>query len=127
MKNFVRAAFASLALSAFVVLALAPRSSAGLLPLRSGTVIAKKDAGVYTYIKAVDDAGKEFWILTSICTVGENGKIAVMAGAHYDKIKSEHLDATLEDVYTADLLMIGGQEVTGFGAHGLPSGCMVLH
>jgi hypothetical protein len=127
IKNVARAALVSLALASFVVLALAPPSRAGLLPLRSGTVVSKKDAGVYTYIKAVDDAGKEFWILTSICTVGEKGKIAVMAGAHYDKIRSEHLDATLDDVYTADLLMIGDQEVTGFGAHGLPSGCAVLH
>jgi hypothetical protein len=96
-----------------------------ILPLRSGTVVSKMDSGAFTYIKAVDDAGKEFWILTSICTVGEKGKIAVLAGTHYDKLKTEH-QGLIEDVYTAQLLKIGNLEVTGFGAHGLPAGCVML-
>lgn len=104
----------------------ASAAHAEILPLRSGTVVSKSDAGAFTYIKAVDDAGKEFWILTSICTVGEKGRIHVMAGAHYDKIKTEHLGTVLEDVYTAQLIKVGDLEVTGFGAHGLPPGCVML-
>jgi hypothetical protein len=98
---------------------------AAIVPLRSGTVVSKMDAGTFTYIKAVDDAGKEFWVLTSICTVGEKGKIAILAGTHYDRLKTEH-QGTIEDVYTAQLLKIGDLEVTGFGAHGLPAGCVQL-
>ena len=125
-KSIARAAFVLLVLAVFGVAFLVPQAEAGLVPLRSGTVVSKADAGTYTFIKAVDDAGKEFWILTSICTIGEQGRIEVLAGAHYDKLKSEHLDAVLEDVYTAQLLRIGDQEVTGFGAHGLPTGCVLL-
>ena len=127
MKNRIAlAVLVSVTLFAIGVLFHAPRASAGLIPLRSGTVVSKADAGVLTYIKAVDAAGKEFWILTSICTIGEQGKIDVLAGAHYDKLKSEQLNTVLEDVYTAQLLRIGGLEVTGFGAHGLPAGCVLL-
>ena len=126
IKNIARAALVFLALVAFGVVSLPPRAEAGILPLRSGTVISKTNAGAFTYIKAVDGAGKEFWILTSICTVGEKGRIDILAGAHYDQIKSEHLNTVLDDVYTAELLKIGDLEVTGFGAHGLPAGCVTL-
>lgn len=100
--------------------------AAGIIPLRSGTVVAKTDAGAMTYLKAVDEDGNTFWVVTSICTVGEKGKIDVLTGTHYEKIKSVDLDRVIEDVYTAQLLMIGDQEVTGFGAHGLPAGCVLL-
>ena len=126
IKRMAAVALATGVILAFAALVFAPRAGAGIVPLRSGTVISKTDAGVYTYIKAVDAAGKEFWVLTSICTVGEKGKIAVLAGAHYDKVKSDHLGVVLEDVYTAQLLKIGELEVTGFGAHGLPQGCVTL-
>jgi len=112
-------------LAVITAVILAAGAQAAILPLRSGTVVSKMDDGIFTYIKAVDDAGKEFWILTSICTVGEKGKIAVLAGTHYDKLKTE-LKGIFEDVYTAQLLKIGDLEVTGFGAHGLPAGCVML-
>ena len=102
------------------------RAPAAIIPLRSGTVLSKSDAGGFTYIKAVDDAGKKFWVLTTLCIVGEQGKIAVLTGTHYEKVISDHLEVTLEDVYTAQLLKIGDVEVVGFGAHGLPAGCVVL-
>ena len=72
-------------------LLLAPRTEAGIIPLRSGTVVSKVDTGALSYIKAVDDAGKPFWILTSLCTIGENGRIDVLAGTRYDKVASDHL------------------------------------
>ena len=125
-ERIVRAALVSLALFAFGALLPASRAAAEIIPLRSGTVVSKADAGAMTFIKAADAAGKEFWILTSICTIGESGKIDVLAGAHYDKLKSTQLDSVLEDVYVAQLLRVGDLEVRGFGAHGLPDGCVML-
>jgi len=107
-------------------LLLAPRTEAGIIPLRSGTVVSKVDTGALSYIKAVDDAGKPFWILTSLCTIGENGRIDVLTGTHYDKVASDHLSTVLEDVYTAELLKIGDLEIKGLGALGLPAGCVML-
>ena len=125
-KRIARAALVSLALFACGIVFPAARAAAEIIPLRSGTVVSKSDAGVQTFIKAVDAAGKEFWILTSICTIGEKGKIDVLAGAHYDKLKSDVLGTVIEDVYVAQLLRIGEMQVTGFGAHGLPDGCVML-
>lgn len=121
-----RAVFAALAFLVFGPLVFAERAQAAIIPLRSGTVISKTDAGGFTYIKAIDDAGKKFWILTTLCVVGEQGRVDVLTGTHYEKVISDHLDVTLEDVYTAQLLKIGDVEVAGFGAHGLPAGCVVL-
>jgi hypothetical protein len=115
--------FALLAIIAVAV--FASGAQAAILPLRSGTVVSKTDAGQFTYIKAIDDAGKEFWVLTSICTIGEKGKIAVLAGTHYDKLKTDH-HGIIQDVYTGDQVKIGEVEVVGFGAHGLPAGCVML-
>lgn len=124
------AARALLAVVAFLALApplaAAEERPADAPPLRSGTILSKVDADVFTYFKAVDAAGKEFWVITSICTIGEKGTIEVLSGGHYKKVRSRHLDADLEDVYTALLLRIAGQEVTGFGAHGLPESCVIL-
>jgi hypothetical protein len=50
----------------------------------------------------------------------------VLTGTHYERVASDHLDAVLEDVYTAELLKIGDLEVKGFGSPGLPAGCVVL-
>jgi hypothetical protein len=105
---------------------LAPPASAEIVPLRSGSVVSAVDSGPYSFIEAVDAAGKNFWIITTVCTVGEKGKVAVLAGAHYDKIKSEHLGKVIEDVYTSQLLRVGDLEIPGFAAHGLPAGCVTL-
>jgi hypothetical protein len=94
--------------------------------LRSDTVASKVDTGALSCIKAVGDAGKPFWILTSLCTIGENGRIDVLAGTRYDGVASNHLGTVLEDGYAAELLKIGDLEVKGFGAPGLPAGCVVL-
>ena len=121
-----RTTILTFAILAFIAAAIfAKEAQTTVMPLRSGIVVAKMDADVFTYIKAIDDAGKEFWVLTSICTIGDKGKIAVLAGAHYDKLKTEH-QGIIEDVYAAQLLKIGGLEITGFGAHGLPAGCVQL-
>ena len=112
-------------LAVIAAMVFASGVQAAILPLRSGTVVSKTDAGVFTYIKAIDDAGKEFWVLTSICTIGEKGKIAVLAGTHYDKLKTDH-QGIIEDVYTGDQVKIGDIEVIGFGAHRLPAGCVML-
>jgi len=105
---------------------LAPRMEAGIIPLRSGTVVSKLDTGALSYLKAVDDAGKPFWIVTTLCTIGEKGRVDVLTGTRYDKVASDHLGSVLEDVYTAELLKIGDLEVKGFGSPGLPDGCVVL-
>jgi hypothetical protein len=107
-------------------LLLAPRAEAGTTPLRSGTVVSKVDTGGVSYLKAVDDAGAPFWILTSLCTIGESGRVDVLTGTRYERVASDHLDAVLEDVYTAELLKIDDLEVKGFGSPGLPAGCVVL-
>lgn len=125
-KRIARAALVPLALFAFGFLTLAPRAEAGIIPLRSGTVVEKIDTDFLSYIKAVDTEGKEFWIMTTICTIGTKGQIDILAGAHYDQIKSEHLKTVLYDVYTAQLIKIGDLEIKGFDAHGLPAGCVML-
>lgn len=112
-------------LAAVAIAIFTPALQAAIVPLRSGTVISKADAEGFTYIKAVDDAGKEFWVLTTICTVGEKGKIAVLEGAHYDKLKTPN-QGVIDDVYIGQMVRIGEVDVTGFGAHKLPAGCVQL-
>ena len=112
-------------LAAIVTAAFVGAANAAVVPLRSGTVVSKMDADVFTFVKAVDDAGKQFWVLTSICTIGEKGKIAVLAGAHHDKLKTAQY-GILEDVYVGDQVRIGDAEVVGFGTHKLPAGCVVM-
>jgi hypothetical protein len=107
-------------------LLLAPRTEAGIIPLRSGTVVSKVDTGALSYLKAVDDEGRPFWIVTTLCTIGEKGRVDVLTGTRYDKVASDHLGSVLEDVYTAELLKIGDLEVKGFGSPGLPDGCVML-
>jgi len=125
-RKLVRTALGSSFLLAICLALFAATASAEIVPLRSGTVISKADTGVFSYIKAVDDQGKEFWVLTSICTIGEKGRIAVLAGAHYDQVRLQEPDMVLKDVYTAQLMKVGDVEVPGFGAHGLPKGCVTL-
>ena len=126
MKQRISLAFPVFLAFFAAALLLAPRTEAGIVPLRSGTVVSKVETGALSYIKAVDDAEEPFWILTSLCTIGENGRIDVLAGTRYDKVASDHLGSVLEDVYTAELLKIGDLEVKGFGAFGLPAGCVML-
>ena len=94
-------------------------------PLRSGTVITKMDVEDFTFIKAVDDAGKEFWVLITICTIGAKGKIDVLAGTRYNKMKTKD-QVIMEDVYLGQLVRIGDVEVTGFGPDKLPDGCVLM-
>ena len=88
-------------------------------------MVSKKDSGVFTTVKAIDDAGKTFYVLTSICTIGEKGTVAVLSGTHYDKLKTESF-GIIEDIYVGEQVKIGDLEVVGFGAHGLPQGCVML-
>lgn len=118
-------AFGPVLLALVVAVAFAATAEAAIVPLRSGSVVSKTDSDVFAFIKAVDDAGKQFWVITSICTIGEKGKIAVLSGTHYDKVKSEQ-HGVLEDVYVGDQVKIGDVQVVGFGAHGLPSGCVLM-
>ena len=115
----------ALCLAIALVMTLSVAAFATLIPLRSGTVVSRVDAGAVSYIKAMDGKEQTFWVVTSICTVGEGGKIEVLAGAHYEKLRNDSIDQTFEDVYTAQLIRINGQDVKGFGAHGLPEGCIV--
>ncbi|HEY5998532.1 MAG TPA: hypothetical protein VI078_04425 [bacterium] len=121
-----RTVLASLLVLALAVLFLAPGVQATIVPMRAGTVVSTTRSGIFTYIKAVDAEGKTFWVLTSLCTVGEGGKIEVLSGTRHDKVKSEHLGMVLEDLYAAQLLKIGDLEVEGLGAHALPEGCVTL-
>ena len=115
--------FALLAAIATTVFASGAQSA--ILPLRSGTVVSKKDTGIFTTIKATDSAGKTFYVLTSICTIGEKGTIAVLSGTHYAKLKTESY-GVIEDIYVGEQVKIGDLEVVGFGAHGLPQGCVMM-
>lgn len=117
---------ATVTLTLFVLLFSTLPAPAKVVPLRTGEVVSTKDAKAYTYIKAVDGEGKEFWVLTAICVVGEGGQIEVIAGTHYDEIKSENLDTVFKDVYTAQLIRVNGKEINGFGGHDLPAGCVTL-
>jgi hypothetical protein len=121
-----RTSFFALALLAVIAAAVfVSGAQAAIVPLRSGTAVSRTDAGVFMFIKAVDAAGKEFWVLTSICTIGEKGRIAVLAGTHHDKLKTD-LHGVIEDVYIGEQVKIGDAEVVGFGAHGLPNGCVMM-
>ena len=102
-------------------------AEAKIVPLRSGKVVSTHDTKASTFIEAVDPEGKTFWVLASICVVGQGGTVDVLAGAHYDEVKSEDLGKTIKDVYTAQLLQINGQEIKGLGAHGLPAGCVTVN
>lgn len=94
-------------------------------PLRSGTVVTKMDLGNFSYIKAVDGEGKEFWVLLSICTIGAGGKIDVLAGDRHDKVRTQD-QVVMEDVYIGERVRIGDVVVTGFGPHKLPDGCVLM-
>lgn len=93
--------------------------------LRSGTVLTKMDVEEFTFIKAVDNAGKEFWVLISICTIGAQGKIEVLAGTRHNKMQTKD-QVVMEDVYIGERVRIGDVDVTGFGPHKLPDGCVVM-
>jgi hypothetical protein len=117
---------ATLVLLAVTVLAVpAPGALVGSQPLRSGTVLTKIDVGDVTFVKAVDDTGKEFWVLITICTIGANGKIDVLEGKRHDKMKTKD-DVVMEDVYIGKRVRIGEVEVVGFGPDKLPDGCVVM-
>ena len=108
-----------------VVALFAARAGAASQPLRSGTVVTKMDVGDFTYVKAVDGAGKEFWVLINICTIGAGGRIDVLAGTRYERMRTKD-QVVMEDVYAGERVRIGDVEVTGFGSHGLPDGCVVM-
>jgi hypothetical protein len=121
-----RAAAVTLVLPAIIAAALfAVGGQAAAKPLRSGTVITKMDVGDYTFIKAIDDADKEFWVLITICTIGARGKIDVLAGTRYSKMQTKE-QVIMEDVYLGQLVRIGDVEVTGFGPDKLPDGCVLM-
>ena len=94
--------------------------------MREGTVVSTRDVGAVTFILAQDDEEKSFWVMTNLCTVGEGGRVEVLEGTHYPKIRSEDLGRTLNDVYTAQLVRINGREVKGFGNEDLPANCLDL-
>jgi hypothetical protein len=95
-------------------------------PLRQGEVVSTHDIGAVTFILARDDEDRNFWVMTNICTIGTGGKIEVLRGTHYSRIRSEDLGRTLNDVYSAQLILINGREVKGFGGEGLPANCVDL-
>jgi len=95
-------------------------------PLRGGVVVETHDIGAVTFILAQDDENRNFWVMTNVCTVGKGGRIEVLRGTHYSRIRSEDLGRTLNDVYSAQLVLINGREVKGFGSEGLPANCVDL-
>jgi hypothetical protein len=126
MRNKTRL---TLFITLLVVAALAAgfgTAFATMLPLRGGTVLASTKTPIATYIQAKDDQGKEFWIVTAACTVGQGGKVDVMVGSHYDRIESKTLNKVLDDAYIAQVIRVQGEELKGFSAHGLPEGCIDL-
>ena len=64
--------------------------------------------------------------MTATCTVGKGGEIQVLSGYHFDRIRSEALGKTMDDVYSAYLIRVNGQVIRGLSAHGLPRGCVDL-
>lgn len=94
-------------------------------PLRSGTVITKMDVEDFTYIKAVDAEGKQFWVLVSICTIGAGGKIEVLSGTRQSRMQTKD-QVIMEDVYLGERVRIGDAEVTGYGPGKLPDGCVLM-
>lgn len=110
----------------FFLLVLPAGTWAEKAPLRSGKVLSTQSASAITYIQARDEAGKEFWIMTATCTVGKGGEIQVLSGYHFDRIRSEALGKTMNDVYSAYLIKVNGQVIRGLSAHGLPRGCVDL-
>ena len=95
-------------------------------PLREGVVVETHDIGAVTFILAQDDENRNFWVITNICTVGMGGKIKVLRGTHYSRIRSEDLGRTLNDAYSAQLILINGREIKGFDNEGLPANCVDL-
>jgi hypothetical protein len=126
MKTQVRPILITIFSLAVLLGGIVAVSSAKIIPLRSGSMSEKKDAGIYSYIKAIDQADKEFWIVTTTCIIGKGGKVEVLVGEHHDKIKSEVLGEVFQDVYVAQLLRINNLEVEGLSAHGVPEGCISL-
>lgn len=57
-------------------------------PVRSGAMLTKMEVRNFTFVKAVDDAGQEFWVLVSICTIVAGGKIGVLAGTRYRRMET---------------------------------------
>ena len=112
--------------AALILLSFSSDLTAESDPLRSGKVLSTKSVNAITYIRARDEAGKDFWIMTATCTVGKGGKIEVISGFHFDRIRSETLGKTMKDVYSAYLIRVNGQVIKGLSAHGLPRGCVDL-
>ncbi len=99
---------------------------ADMVPIRQGTVVSTTGTDGASYIQVKDDAGKEFWVITSKCIVAEGAKLEVMAGGKYEGIKNESLDKVFDEAYTAQLIRVNGKEIAGFSAHGLPAGCIII-
>jgi hypothetical protein len=77
-------------------------------------------------IHAKDEAGKDFWVWSGTCVIGEGGKIEVLAGDHFDKMESKVLKRSMQDCYVATRIRANGKEVNAMPAHGLPDGCIVV-
>ena len=109
-----------------VFLSIAPTLASADVALRSGVVFEVLKSGVWTWVGAHDDDGKEFWVMVTNCTVGSGGHIEVIEGALYEKLKVESLDRVFEDCYEGTLIRVNGQEFRAYGVHGLPDGCIDL-
>lgn len=120
------AAFLAVMAAMFVAIATVPVEAATGEPMRSGKVLSAVHEGVWTLIQAEDDQGKEFWVWTTPCVIGEGGRVEVLTGSHHEKIKSEKFDRVFEDCYIAWTLRINGKELQGMRAHGMPEGCVVV-
>jgi len=94
--------------------------------LRAGEVVSTRDIGAVTFVLAKDNEGRSFWVMTNLCTIGEGGRIEVLEGTRYPKIRSEDLGRTLNDVYSARLIRIDGRKIKGFGNEDLPANCIDL-
>lgn len=95
-------------------------------PLRSGKVFEEVKSGIWSWIGARDSQGDEFWVMAASCTVGIGGTIEVLEGDLHRKLKVEAIDRVFEDCYEGRLIRVNGQELTAYGAHDLPEGCIDL-
>ena len=101
-------------------------AGSGVTPLRSGEVFEVVSAGIWSWVGARDSEGDEFWIMASDGVVGTGARIEVLKGAWHERLRVDALDRVFEDCYEGRLIRVNGQDVSAYGAHGLPEGCIDL-
>jgi hypothetical protein len=120
--------YASLALAIVLTPALvsaADAPAATSFSFATGVVKAAFDAPPYTYMQVEVSGGPPYWVVAPVCGVRPGDTVKPIEGKYYEKIYSDTLDLTFDNLFVAGKLEINGKMIDAFKVHDLPAGCTV--